>query len=843
MLSRVSAAVAFATSLVVGAVLPLRPARGASPTPPSSDPVESRVSSVLAQLTLEEKLALVGGTDGFFVRGIPRLHLPPLKMADGPLGVRNFGLSTTYAGGIALAASWDTSLAANVGTLIGRDARARGVHILLGPGVNIYRSPLCGRNFEYFGEDPFLAARTTAAYIRGVQSQGVAATVKHFLANDEEFDRHGINAVIDERTLREIYLPPFEAAVREAHVGAVMDSYNLINGQHASQNAPLNVELLKKEWGFDGLLMSDWFSVYDGVAAANAGLDLEMPAAELMTPAVLSQALREGKLTLETLDDKARRILRLAVRFGWPDREQTDLGWPLYSEEGRKLALDGARGSIVLLKNERGFLPLDDKKLKTVAVIGPDAYPALPAGGGSAQTRPFHAVSFLEGVTARLSGKATVTYRRGLPTFEEIFAKTKWRSSPEATAPAGLDAAYFANLELAGEPVAKRRDEKLDFNWPKHADAPANQTKDFSARWTGYYVPETTGNHLVVVASYGLDGYVLTLDGQVVADRTRERQPLAVKTVSLVAGRPVAVKLEYRHHDHHARIALGVRPAANLVDPDAVKLAAAADVALVFAGFDPFTESEGYDRTFALPYGQEALLAAVRAANPRTAVVLTSGGGVDMRSFVDKVPALLETWYAGQESGTALAQVLFGDVNPSGKLPVTFERRLEDGAAARSYYPQHGHDVRYDEGLFVGYRHFDRSGHPRPLFPFGFGLSYTTFKYGHLTVLPRALEGEGPVTVSFEVTNTGGREGAEVAEVYVVPPAGKLPRPVKELKGFAKVSLKPGETQRVSVTLDRRAVSYFDVASRSWKATPGAHSVLVGGSSQDLPLKGELVVH
>jgi len=560
-----------------------------------------------------------------------------------------------------------------------------------------------------------------------------------------------------------------------------------------------------------------------------------------MTPAVLAQALREGKLTLEVIDDKVRRILRLAVRFGWLDREQLDLGWPLFSDEGRKLALEGARGSMVLLKNDQGFLPLDDKKLRKVAVLGPNAFPALPAGGGSAQTRPFRAVSFLEGVTTRLSGKATVLYRRGIPSFEEIFAKTKWQTDVQQGAAPGLRATYFPNLSWEGTPVATRVDERLDFNWLKHPDSPANTAKDFSARWTGFYVPEKTGDYLVVAASYGLDRYTLWLDGKVVVDRAQERQPLAVRTLHLVAGRPVAVKLDYRHHDHHARIALGVRPAADLVDPEAVKLAASSDVALVFAGFDPFTESEGYDRTFALPLGQEALIAAVRAANPRTAVLLTSGGGVDLRSFVDKVPAVLETWYAGQESGTALAEILFGDVNPSGKLPVSFERRLEDGATARTYYPQKDHDVRYDEGVFLGYRHFDKSA-TKPLYAFGHGLSYTTFKYEHLTVLPGTMEGEGPVTASFEITNAGTRRGAEVAQVYVAPPAGKVPRPVKELKGFAKVTLDPGETQRVSVTLDRRALSYFDVGHHAWTALPGTYKVWVGPSSQSLPLRHDLVL-
>jgi len=801
------------------------------------------VEALLKRLTLEEKLGLVGGTDNFYVRGNERLHVPRLRMADGPLGVRNAGPSTGYAGGIALAASWDPLLAGRIGTFIGRDARARGVQIMLGPGVNIYRAPLCGRNFEYFGEDPFLASRLTVAYIKGLQSQGVSATIKHFLANDSEFDRHGTNAVIDERTMREIYLPPFEAAVREAHVGAVMASYNLINGQHASQNGPLNVDLLKKEWGFDGVLMSDWFSVYDGVAAANAGLDLEMPEAEFMTPAVLTEALRKGSLSLEAVDDKVRRILRLAARFGWLDRDpqERDLSWPLFNQEGRQLALESARASMVLLKNEHALLPLDDQKVKRLAVIGPDAFPALPAGGGSAQTRPFQAVSFLEGLSTRLAGKAQVTYRRGLPSWEELFASSVWRTEQGER---GLKAEYFAGRDFAGPALVSRVDDHVDFWWAKGVEAPPGQ-KEFSVRWTGAFVPEKTGDYRFVATTYGLDTYVLWVDGKVVLDRSQATQPLGVKVLHLTAKKPVAIKLEYRHHDHHARIALGARALDAFIDPDAARLAAQADVAVVFAGFDAATEGEGADRTFALPFDQADLIARVRAANPRTVVVLTSGGGVDTQPWLDKIPALLETWYAGQEGGTALAGVLFGDVNPSGKLPVTFERRWEDNAVFRSYYPQKGnadgHTVTYEEGLFVGYRHFDKHD-VKPLYPFGYGLSYTTFKLDHLSVLPAKMVGDGPVTVSCEITNTGARPGAEVAQLYLSEPHAKVVRPVKELKGFAKVMLAPGETQRVSMTLDRRALSTFDVASKSWKAKPGSFKVLVGTSSRDLPLSGELVL-
>src|SRR5580692_6002726 len=375
--------------------------------PASQAATEARVDSMLKQLSLEEKIDLLGGVDSFYIRAIPRIGLPRLKMADGPLGVRNYGASTVL-GGIGLAASWDPALVQRVGAVIGEDARSRGVHFMLGPGVNIYRAPMCGRNFEYFGEDPFLSARTAVAYIKGMQSQGVSATVKHFMGNNQEYDRHNIDSIIDERTMREIYLPVFEAAVKEAHVGAIMDSYNLTNGIHMSQNGYLNNEIAKKEWRFTGIMMSDWDSVYDGVAAANGGLDLEMPSGKFMNRAALLPAVQAGKVSEATIDDKIRRILRIAIQFGWLDRDQTDVSTSKLNLEGKQTARDAARAGMVLLKNEGNILPLDKGRIHSIAVIGPDAYPAQPGGGGSAEAKPFTAVSYLEGLSNYVAGGVKV---------------------------------------------------------------------------------------------------------------------------------------------------------------------------------------------------------------------------------------------------------------------------------------------------------------------------------------------------------------------------------------------------------------------------------------------------
>jgi beta-glucosidase len=840
-------ALAFFSLLVFAALVnhgdPTPDVQAAAPRAPTD--VEGRIDIILKRMTLDEKLDYIGGVNNFYVRANPRLHLPALRMADGPLGVRNVGPSTAYAAGISLAASFDTDLAGRVGALIGRDARARGVHILLGPGVNIYRSPLCGRNFEYFGEDPFLSSRMAVAYIKGVQAQGVSATVKHFIANNSEFDRHHTDAVIDERTLREIYLPAFEAAVTEAHVGAIMSAYNLLGGVHLTQHDRLNNQLVKKEWGFDGLIISDWLATYDGVAAANAGLDLEMPSGQFMNRATLLPAIQQGKVTLATIDDKVRRILRKAIQFGWLDRDQTDLSWPLFAPEGRKLALEAARASLVLLKNQGDLLPLDKAKLRSIAVIGPDAFPAVPVGGGSAQVRPFAAVSFLEGLATELGGSAAVTYNHGVASLAEIFDSTEFVTSPQAGAgKPGLVGEYFNDPSLTGHAALTRIDEHLNFAWDRPVAWPTGPVKASSARWTGFFIPPSDGDYRFAAFSYGLDEYRLYLDGKLIFERSAQAQPIAIKTVALEEGHAYAVRFDYVHADHHARVGLGVRRADQLIDPAARALAAHADVAIVLAGFDPTTESEGYDRTFALPLGQDDLIAAVRGANKNTIVAITSGGGVDMLKWIDKVPAVIQTWYPGQEGGTALAQLLVGGFSPSGKLPATFERRWEDNATFRSYYPQNPRPdmkVAYSEGVFGGYRHFDQTG-IKPLFPFGYGLSYTRFNLADLQVSPAALEGDGPVTVSFAITNIGARAGAEVVQVYVGDRHAPLPRPPKELKGFVKVALKPGETRRAQVRLDRRAFSYYDAAAQRWAAAPGDFEILVGTSSQQIDLRGKVTL-
>src|SRR6202140_1797770 len=527
--------------------------------------VEKRVDSILSKMTLGEKIEIIGGINDFYTRPIPRLSIPSLRMSDWPLGVHDYGQPTAYPAGIALAASWDTELAQRFGAAMGKDARARGVHFILAPGMNIYRAPMNGRNFEYFGEDPFLASRIAVSVIRGIQGQHVIATAKHFAGNNSEFARTTLSSDIDERTLREIYLPAFEASVKEAKVGAVMDAYNLGNGVYMTQNNHLNNEILKKEWGFDGILMSDWGATHDGVAAANGGLDLEMPSPTFMNSDTQLPALKEGKVSEATLDDKVRRILRKAIEFGFFDQPQTEPDIPSYSQEGRQVALDEARGSLVLLKNSGNLLPLNESKLKTIAVIGPDAYPAVPGGGGSSETRPFNAVSYLEGISNRLGTKIRVLYAVDTPPLNEVFENSEFVTAPEGEA--GLKGEYFSNQELQGSPVLTRTDKHVEFDWGEGSFAPNQPVDHFSIRWTGYFVPSKSGDYKFFTSAD--DGVRLYVGDEIaIDDWLPHSQTMDTAARHLEAGHAYKIRLEYFESVGSAIVGFGVTRAEEFIGRD-----------------------------------------------------------------------------------------------------------------------------------------------------------------------------------------------------------------------------------------------------------------------------------
>ena len=794
-------------------------------------PVEERVRDLLSKMTLEEKIDMLGGVEAFYIRPSERLGIPKIKMADGPLGVRNYGKATAFPAGIAFAASWNKDLTQRYGEAVGKEARSKGVHIMLSPGVNIYRAPMCGRNFEYYGEDPYLASRMVVAYINGVQSQGVVATVKHYAVNNQEYDRHTVSSDVDERTLREIYLPAFRAAVEEAHVGAVMNAYNLVNGVHCSQNEHLLKEVLKGDWKFDGLVMSDWSSTYDGVAAANGGLDLEMPSGTYMNRDTLLPAIKSGKLSVATIDDKVRRMLRVMFRFGFFDRDQLDPSLPLYNPDSRLVALQAAREGIVLLKNKGDILPLDRNKIRSIAVIGPTAYPAVTGAGGSSQVQPFRSVSILDGIIAASGEQIKVLYSPGVSNDVESLFRTAEFLNPSQTGELvrGLKGEYFANRDLSGMPAATRIDRRIRFDWGESAPASGMPPDDFSIRWTGKIRVNSDGEYQFFVQ--GDDGFRLSVNGQTTIDEWRDQgATLKEAKLSLKAGTLADIKLEYYEHTGNAQISFGWSKAASPKDAEAIKVAAQSDVAIVCVGFNATTEGEGFDRSFALSREQEELIKEVARVNGKTIVVVTAGGNVAMSDWIDDIGGLLHTWYPGQEGGTALAEILFGDVNPSGKLPATFEKRWEDNATFNSYYAV-DKKVGFKEGVLLGYRHFDAKN-IEPQFPFGFGLSYTTFTYKNLTATPTSSAQDPKVKVEFEVENSGKREGAEVAQVYVRELNPGVARPVKELKGFEKIWLKPGETKRVSLALDKNAFAYYDVGKKQWEVKPGKFEISVASSSK-----------
>jgi beta-glucosidase len=826
-------------------------ARAQAPAPDSPE-IEAKAHAMISKLTLEQKVVLVGGVDEMYTNAAPAIGLPRFKMSDASVGVRTWGPTTSYAGGVALAASWDPDLARKIGEGLGRDARARSVNFLLGPGVNIARSPISGRNFEYLSEDPYLNSTLVVPWIQGVQSQGVIATVKHYALNNQEYNRHNVDSEADERTMREIYLPPFEAAVTKGHVDAVMNSYNLVNGSHATQNEFLNLKVLKGEWDFKGILMSDWDATYDTVGAANNGLDLEMPGPRFMNPKALLAAIKAGKIKESTIDEKLLRIFRTELRYGFTDRPQFDPADSTYSVADRAIALQGALESITLLKNQGDILPLDAAKIKTIAVIGPNAWPAVPGGGGSSEAQAFEPVSILTGI-ANLAGPGVhVLYARGLPEMNDVFWHTRWEGP--------IKVATYPSKNFTGTP--ETADSKMIAGYKNEWWGAEDKTPR-SIRYTGSFKADKAGKYLVLAAAAGSDEYTVSIDGKELAEPAApniEGQAPTSWSIDLTAGQTVAVTVDYHPGFVGVRLGVGIAYQPDLVSAEAKEYASLADVVVVAAGFGPATESEGLDRTFDLPWGQDALIEAVAQANPHTIVTLNGGGGMDTRRWLDKVPALLHIYYPGQEGGTAVAQILFGQHNPEGKLPVSFDRSWEESPSYKFYYPIKGADttlhvtetdgrkvdyviphVKYDDKLMVGYRYWTTTG-KHPLFPFGFGLSYTTFSFSKLEA-PASAQSGSPVTVSFDVTNAGSVAGAEVAQLYVSDPSAKASRPERELKGFEKVHLAPGETKHVTLTLDARSFSYWDEAKHNWTIDPGKFVLHVGDSSENTPLTADLTLN
>jgi beta-glucosidase len=700
-------------------------------------PVDQRVADLLKRMTLEEKATMLSGSGWMESAPIERLGIPAIKMADGPMGVRSWAGSsaitsaanpavkvetTSFPSGVAMAATWDTELVQREGQAIAQEVKALDRDMILGPTVNINRQPLWGRNFEGYGEDPYLSGQLGVAYIEGVQGEGVIPSLKHFAVNNEEYERHRVNATVDERTLHEIYLPAFKAAVQEADVWNVMSAYNKVNGVHCGENDYLLDQVLKREFGFKGFVVSDWGSTYSTAPTVNAGMDLEMPGGPPMqkwiasprtvasgngdgwlVPEKVLAEVKAGQITEAAINDNVGRILRVIFQSGIFDHPHMG-GGEVDTPEERAVALQGATESIVLLKNDGGLLPLDATKIHSIAVIGPNAAVARTGGGGSSLVRPKYAVAPLDGIKEKADGKIQVTYALGVG-----------------------------------------------------------------------------------------------MEGEDAAQDTPEARAKALK--------------------------------------EATDAAAKADAAIVVVGRYNKLESEGFDvKTMDLPAGQDELIQAVEKANPHTVVVLNTGDPVTMTKWIDTTPALLDMWYGGQEGGHALAAILFGDANPSGKLPLTLPKRYEDNPAAANY-PGKDVEVNYAEGIYVGYRYYDTKN-VEPLFPFGFGLSYTKFEYSGLKLQRTENFGRNfGLDFTMNVRNSGSRAGAEVVQLYVHDGHAKIDRPIHELKGFQRIELQPGETKAVTFLLNRASLSYWDPQTKAWQADPGTFEIQVGASSRDIRLR------
>lgn len=799
----------------------------------SKTPVEERVQDLVSRMTIDEKLSFINGTNWMYTKEIKRLGIPAFKMSDGPVGTKSYGKSTAYPASVMNAATWNANLVYYLGVALGRDSRSRGINFLLGPGVNIARAPMTGRNFEYLGEDPYLSSILAVNYIKGVQSQGVVATVKHFAANNQEYDRNNISSDIDERTLQEIYLPAFKAAVQKANVGAVMNSYNLLNGEHTSQNARLNLDILKKDWKFDGILMSDWGGVHDGIAAFKNGTDLEMPGDEHMLPKVLLPALKNGEITEKDLNDKVSRILRICFRYGFFDRTQTDNKIPKDDPTSANVALRIAQEGIVLLKNQDNILPINPAKTKKIAFIGPNAK-SFNAGGGSSQTEPFHFSTYYDGFKSAAKN-AIVTYSMGIPSLNALSEQSVFYLE-SGSKTIGLKAEYFNNKTLSGIPLEVRNDKIVDFSWVQTPNVIGIGQDNFSVRWTGIIRPAKSATYKFAVR--GDDGYRLYINNKIVLDYWTDHGPIEKNIeIPLQANTEYDVKLEYYENNGDASITFAwFEPKEENFD-EAIKLASEADIAILCVGFNQQIEHEGDERPFELPEAQEELIKVVTKANPNTIVVVNAGGNVYMQNWLSNIKGLVHTFYSGQEGGAALADILLGKINPSGKLPVSFEKNWKDNATYNNYYDtDNDKKVQYKEGLFVGYRHYDKNN-IQPQFPFGFGLSYTDFQYSDLKITKKQNGGKVAVDVTFKVKNTGNTAGAEAAQLYVHDLVSPVERPVKELKGFTKLFLKKGETKEFKITLDESAFSYYKTALKDFSYDPGEFEILIGTSSKDLRLK------
>lgn len=815
--------------------------------------IEKQIQALLEEMTPAEKVNMCHAVTKFTSGGVPRLGIPPLSMSDGPHGVREeiaadswdaVGGDQDYATylptGTALAATWNRECARLFGEVLGAEARDRGKDVILGPGVNMVRSPLCGRNFEYYGEDPYQAGELAAEAIQGIQSQGTAACVKHFALNSQELRRHEVNATCSERALRELYLPAFESAVVKGGAMTLMGAYNRFRGQKCCQNDYLLNQILKKEWGFDGVVISDWAGVTDTFEAARNGMDIEMGTGEEYHNYYLAdpflRAVENGEIEMAVLDDKVRRILRLMFRLGvigdGSRRPAGERNTPAHQAAARAIASE----AITLLKNEKSLLPLDAGKIRRLLVVGDNADCRHHFGGHSSAVKALYEVTPLEGLKRLLEGSGVeIRSFRGYPVGSGAGLPIPSSLMGIVDAGAGTrgwSCEIYDNHRRIGEPVRSLPLESPEFDPAK--DLPEElRGKDFGVMIKGVLTPKKSEAWTFVLD--GCSQACLGCEGvNFVENCKSEENVCGTATLPLEAGRSYKLEIPVNLH-----VGMPIYPvrltavpggvgAADVKDEELFAAAREADAVLFFGGLNHTFDAEGSDRKdMALHDGQNELVSALAKINPRIAVVLVGGSPMEM-PWIDEVPAVVQMWYAGMEAGNAIADVLFGRVNPSGKLPFTFPKRLADSPAhaLNDYQPLICH---YAEDLLMGYRWFDTK-QIEPLFPFGHGLSYTAFEYGE----PMVETDGGEVVVRMKLANVGNRFGRETVQLYIAPPKSAFLRPAQELKGFAKVALEPGESREVEIRLNARSFAIYHPDKREWFVEPGRYLLRLGASSRDI---------
>lgn len=811
--------------------------------------IKETIGAILNAMTLEEKVSLLSGKDFWGTVPIERFGIPSLMMTDGPHGVRAIpngdrivSPATSFPTAIGMASSWNREITERVGAALGEETLALGCDILLGPCVNIVRHPLAGRTFESYSEDPYLAGKLGAAYVKGVQSEDAGTSLKHYAANNQEFERFRGSSEVDERTLREIYLPAFEIIVKESDPWTVMCSYNRLNGVQASENFDLLTKILRDEWGYEGVVVSDWGANHTIVESVKAGLDIEMPGPAKYYGKLLVDAVRIWQVDEAVIDKAVTRILRMLIRSGRMEAPRP--AGSLNTPEHQALACELAEESVTLLKNDGGILPLCIDKIQSMAVIGPNAAEIAVSGGGSAQLEPPSKASPLEALQTMAGSTLQIEYLQGCHHYgHPVVVKPDYMFLPSGKGQ-GLTGSFYSNTEFAGEPALHRDDLRIDFWGFDFGSAPGITAKEFSARWTGSFKVPESGVYNLYLRHTGTA--TLYLNGQPILKNTYQfstelESTIRSAEVTLVGGESYELRIDFvKPSNDFGIIQLLIDRSLRTEDEEqirqAVELARRSDVAVIFAGVADSHETEGVDRTHLnLPGRQNDLIKAVVAANPKTVVVLNTGAPYVM-PWIDEVPSVLQSFFPGQEGGRAVARILLGEVNPSGHLSLTYPKRLED-TPAYLYYPG-GKKVHYGEGIFVGYRWYDARA-IEPLFPFGHGLSYTTFAYGEIHAPKKAKAGEA-VTVSIPVTNTGNLRGKEVVQLYVADTKSSVARPPKELKGFAKVELAPGETKTIEFTLDDRSFAFYDPEKKRWIVEPGAFEILIGSSSRDIRAKATL---